>query len=355
MPRQVQWYKSAIYIAGVQFPVYPGAMLSADDNITAPQVICNWGQQNFQRGFVNPSITVSFCVRDVAGVANGSVLTDLFLNLQLARTPDYAHDAYCVDALVGGDGLGPSGAITPGSSNTYQAGIFFWNGFDGVFLTYAKMDSLMISSAKGSDLNMQARFSGAQILGSGFTSFDVVGTTPFTSIPTSIASTGACVQWNNANVLRFESCTFSGTLSDGTSIAGKPFSFSVNMMNQLSPNEGMNGTRFPTEQNAGTLASTASILLQANDGEPQDGSAITLTVASNAWDYQSESTSWVQGPSVARNPGHVATFIINNPVYTSRKNRGVTRQRNMRSWSSLNFWSQSGGVQLAPISGSSSF
>jgi hypothetical protein len=255
------FYQACIIIGGVHIPCRPGAVLTAPDNWQVPPIIGNAYQWNYGVGLISPMVDVELVIRDITSEA----LSTAFLNYFTGRTSDVSND-----------------------TNELTSDIVFWDGRSGFTLGGAKAESFTISCSKGDDIRMAVRFVG--------TSISSVGTSPTLD------------SWTIAPVLRFKAVTLGGAL------ANIAWAFSLSFSNNHTPNLALDGTQYPTAQNAGIPTASLDLTLQAADTPPATGTPIVITIA-----------------------GSVLTRVITieNPLFGTENNRSVQAPRVMRQFSAI--------------------
>ena len=202
-------------------PIYPNTCLDARQEPNFTPILSNVSPVNYFPGLITPIVTVRFPVRDVNdGVLRRNGSTGI-LDYLIQRITNITNDVYTI-----GD-------------------IYVWNGRECTQVKSAKLDAFSISSQKGGDIDIVARFVGL--------SADVVGYVAPASFP----------GWDTSRLLRFNALTFGGTLA-----SFPPVSFALTYCNNHFPEWGMNGTYYPVKWCAGSPTCNFQIVEKAIDYDP---------------------------------------------------------------------------------------
>lgn len=225
---QTPFYAAVLLFGNTAIPVLPGAQLTCPENWDVPPIVGNRWHFNYGDGFLQPTLDVSYVIRDKAGEALSSTL----LNYFLTRTNDVAHDTLPI-----------------------TNGVTLWDGRAGFRLVGAKADSFSISCAKGQPIQFSARFVGFG---------DMV---ELTSAP-------AFTPWDATRVLRFNAINFNGNL------AAKVWRFGLSFSNNHAMDMSLNGSRFAVNCNAGMMTAGLQLSMQgeAAGNIPPSGEPVEFTV-----------------------------------------------------------------------------
>jgi hypothetical protein len=230
---QTQGYKGRILIGGAQYPILPGARLSAPRNTVNPPFIGNFFESwQFAEGLISPVFQCNFLVRD----STSEVLSATFLDYFFARTVTVDHDTLYI----------------PG-------GIKFWDGRRGWSLYGVKADRLSLSFVKGGGIQMSATFC-ASNADAGHVAMEALGAAP------------SFATFDSAPLLYGQHITFGGAL------AGLVFGANLDLANNHRASEAMNGSIYPAEQNASQFTASASLRMRTSSTPPVDDTAITIVL-----------------------------------------------------------------------------
>ena len=276
---QTQFYTSAIKIGSTIWPVYPGATLTCPKNWAVNPIVGNYWAWNVGDGLQMPVLEVRMVVLDTAT----SVLSATNLNNWLARSADVAHDT------------------------TDLGNITLFDGRSTVTMSNCKMDGFTISTSKGEEINATFRF-----VGCGLTTTYHQETQLSNYRPT----------WSQSNVLRFSAVRFLSPSNDA------PWGFGMNFSHGHTPNLNLNGTDFPSAQNAGMMAAGITMTVQAASDNAAGGPPIT------------DSTGVIQfriGGTFTRNGSSYTsqfstTFTLNQCLNNTPNDRQINIPRNMRQY-----------------------
>lgn len=300
---QTPFYKGIILIAGVPYPVYPGAQLLCPRNYVAPPIIGNFWRLNYSQNVRTPTIELSMVVRDKASEALGAT----FLGYAFARSGDTANDTLIIGA---GDG-------------TINDGLIFFNGRIGFQLICAKLDSFQMSSSKGDDLRFVCRFVGTELRPLTGTAAGEVSQGIMTASGISNANViAASAQWTNVPLMRFQHATWTyGVI--GTETAINNFSrWSISFSNQHTPDPSLNGTVWASAQNAGERMASMSALVQAADTYVDNDGVF----APYGGGLPLQMNLRYTGPK----SGSTAVLTVPNAMNSSADNLGITQPRVMQ-------------------------
>ena len=273
------------------YPVLPGARFTCPKNYAVPPIIGNRWALNIQEGARQPMVDLSFQVLDDA---NG-VMGLTFLNYFLSRTNDAADDTYVI-----GNGS-----------------LVFFDGYRTVVMNGIKADSFTLSTSRGDNLNLQARFCGSSI--------DITQGAPTFS------------GWSRNPLLKFQSVNFTSA-----PFTNNIWNFNLSYSNNHSPNAALNGSSFPVEMNAGMLSSAFSCMVQTNSNFVDNGMSWNAggTYTNQEVIYQGGVGTYLSPQSIVftiqgNNVG-TRTFTIPDPVNNTPDDVSITLPRIMRSYSYIN-------------------
>jgi hypothetical protein len=295
---QTPFYVSALKFVtkNVVVPAYPGATLSCPRNWAVPPIIGNYWSYNFGTGLRMPVMEVSIPVFDDStyGVLHGDN-GDLFLNtssdvpaLTLVRADNVTNDSKEIGELILFDGV----------STVTMAG--------------AKLDGFSLASSMGDDIQLRLRFVG--------TTLAVVRTSP------SIATYRP--QWTRSRILRFNAIDFKtlGSLSD---VGNHVWSFNLSFSQNHTPNLCLNGTSFPSAQNAGMMGAGLSLTWQATS-DPTDGEI--LGAEDQDWPLGGVPGAVAFTVTHSTGTNKVTTFDLPATINQNPDDRVVSIPRIMRSY-----------------------
>ena len=266
IPGQLQFYKNFVVVNGVTLPALPGVSLSLPENYSIPPILGSYWQLTVGQGFINPSVDVSFVIRDVAG----EVMSQGFWDMFHARTNDYSHDTTDIGDLV----------------------IWMADGTSGFILKNSKADSYSLSVSKGASISLNCHFVGSHV------------------VPATVAPTFA--GWSRANELRFNSIAFASPLDSQVFEAGLTYS------NNHTPNMALDGTEFPAAQNAGMMTASMNISTQITTANRPDNGTFPSPSVLTPIQFQ------IVGST------KTATFLMPNPINNTKRSRQINTGRVMQ-------------------------
>ena len=269
-----QFYRAVVLVGGIQYPIIPTAGFSCPKNFIIPPIIGNLWQFNYTEGFQQPSVDLIFIPRDKgASGAFSEVFSSTFLNYFLRGTAD--------------------------DTSTISGGLVFWNGQDGWTLSGAKADTFSLSVAQGQLIGFTARFL--------FNGITYLSTAPsFTA-------------WDNSAPLIGKNAAVSFGSAAQT---GSVWNLGLTYSNNHTPDMSLNGTNFPTDNNAGMQTAALNFTVQAAQGIQGGTTAVP--------DNNPVPSSLTTVSCIITGVNGTRTFTVNNPIDQIGNNREVPLGRVMR-------------------------
>lgn len=269
-----QGFFGSVFIGGSRYTIAAAPQFRAPRNIQTAPAIANGQPYLYGQGVLFPTVTLKLIPRDeAAGSGRGNPLSSAFWAYVLGRSAVPLYDTTAIGGTQPGTAPAPP-ILGTDIANAAGAGIAFTDGARLTLMYGVKLESITISSAKGSDLSIEATF-----IGTGFWQYDTVAASLGADATQSLIQSMLPTSGECAAQVRFASVTFSES-----ALAQSVFGFNLSYRNNHTPNMALDGSYFPTQHNAGMPSGGLNLTLQALDIPPGDlasssGASATLNIS----------------------------------------------------------------------------